>query len=67
MAEQLTYVCGTSEATEAEYGVRFDAPFTMVELLDGQVIGWLPYETFAEMRADAKRGKEIDNAIIEWL
>jgi hypothetical protein len=51
-----TFVIGTSEATEAEYGSYSDEqPVTILQLWDGEVAQWYGYKTIAAARASLKK------------
>jgi hypothetical protein len=54
--EKMTHellVVGLSDNVFAEYSYRADAPFTWLELWDGEVISVKGYSNKAEMLADA--------------
>jgi hypothetical protein len=50
-----TFIIGTSEATDAEYGSCSDEmPVTILQLWEGEVAQWYGYKTIAAARASLK-------------
>lgn len=58
-----TFVIGSSDLTEAEYGSRADEAFTVIELYEGEVACFYGYATLAAARASLIDGGAVNSQI----